>query len=479
MRRLAAFFQVVILGAGAVASLFAAPNRVQEFELLGDGAARSVSIALAAPARIREVRSGDPSLFVLDIPGATFLETRQRLPLPQALGQYAVLSQYDKRSVRLVVRHDPAIRIASRIEGTKVLVELAPPGTGFRPKDPVVAAAGPAVPAVGDGRPAGIAPGPGSGASSGPGIYAGPLAFLSRAPNPKPRIVIDPGHGGRDPGALGKKSTDKQIALAVGLELEKVITKDPRLEVYLTRSEDRFVRLEDRAALARKVGADLFVSLHANSSVPKARGYEVWYLSRHGSKNEASRVLADRENASHGPGGGRTSRSPDPVASLVEKVILDKKREECLNHSSLLAGYLNRSLAQTGQPSRGVNDADFLVLRSVEVPSVLLELGFLSHPAEEALLLTPEFQQKQAKAIYQGICAYLESQGRLGTGAPTKTWYAVRPKDTLSGIASRYGVDVVDLADANGIQTRSTLVVGQVLVIPKDPLGSLGAKHVE
>jgi N-acetylmuramoyl-L-alanine amidase len=247
--------------------------------------------------------------------------------------------------------------------------------------------------------------------------------------------------------------------------LKKVFEKDKQVQVFFTRTEDRFVPLEDRAALAQRVGADVFISLHANSGPPSARGFEVWYLSSKGSRREAHRLLR----------GGRKSASVD----LIQRIIVDKQREGTQNKSSLLAGFLNQSLSTTGQKSRGARAENFAVLRSVAVPSILIELGFLSDKREEARLMTAKFQTQQAEAIRDGVLAYLRSQGLLGSEMPARTLYAVRKNDSLSEISQRFGIELVDLAMANGLGKASPLYVGQLLEIPNDPVGALIGAHIE
>lgn len=423
-------------------------NELRNHQLSERGQSADLVLEFRRKPRYKVVESGKPSLYVVDFVSALFRPTRKRLRPTSSLSEYMVISQYDRRTVRLVIQRDPQARIRVVPDGSKgVRVEVRHPATGFRPGD---------VPVLAQGE-----------APTKKVTQVTANAFPSRSPSDKPRIMIDPGHGGRDPGAVGKNTTDKAIALAVALQLKEIFQEDEEVEVFFTRTEDRFVPLEDRAALARRVGADVFVSLHANAGPPVARGFEVWYLSAKGSRREAHRLLRGAAR--------RKAKSVD----LIQKIIVDKQREGTLNKSSLLAGYLNQALSKTGQRSRGVGEENFAVLRSVEVPSVLLELGFLTNPAEERRLLQPAFQRKQAVAIKEGVLAYLRSQGMLGSSIPAKTLYAVRKNDSLSVISHRFGVDLVDLASANGLGKNSPLYVGQLLEIPNDPVGDLIGAHIE
>jgi N-acetylmuramoyl-L-alanine amidase len=444
----ARIFIAILLALGVASWAEAASlNELRAPELSERGLAADLLLKFRKHPKYKIVQSGQQSLYVVDFPGALFRPTRKRIRPRTRLAKYMVVSQYDRRTVRLVVKRDPAARIRVVREGKSIRVEVRHPATGFRPGDvPVLAKA-----------------------SAGPkkSKVTAPLPqlFTCRQPSDKPRIVIDPGHGGRDPGAVGKHTTDKAIALAVALRLKKVFEKDKQVQVFFTRTEDRFVPLEDRAALAQRVGADVFISLHANSGPPSARGFEVWYLSSKGSRREAHRLLR----------GGRKSASVD----LIQRIIVDKQREGTQNKSSLLAGFLNQSLSTTGQKSRGARAENFAVLRSVAVPSILIELGFLSDKREEARLMTAKFQTQQAEAIRDGVLAYLRSQGLLGSEMPARTLYAVRKNDSLSEISQRFGIELVDLAMANGLGKASPLYVGQLLEIPNDPVGALIGAHIE
>lgn len=434
--------------AAAPPAIAAKVSELRQVEIHDQGVGFVLDLTLSGSPHYKVVQSGRPNLFVVDLPGAIFRAVRQRLKPSSDLAEYVVVSQYDRRTVRLVVKRDPSARVDVARDGTKLRVRVRHPASGFRPGDEVVAAASSPDPAA--------------------ARAIVPIAFPSREPSKRPRIVIDPGHGGRDPGAVGPHTTDKAVALDVAKQLEKILAGDPRLEVHFTRLEDRFVSLEDRGALAQRVGADLFLSLHANSGPRSAYGYEVWYLSTRGSQREARRLL------SHGP-----AEETAPATDLIQRIIVDKQREGTLNKSSLLAGHLNRALEKTGQRSRGVGEENFAVLRSVAVPSVLLELGFLTNPGEEKKLMTRSFQEKQARAIYHGVVSYLESQGRLGPDKAPKTMYAVRRNDTLSTISQRFGVEVLELTDTNGLDSRGRIYVGQLLEIPGDPVGSLLGDHIE
>ena len=434
-------------------------SELRKLEIQEQGVGFALDLTLSRRPHYRVVQSGKPDLYVVDLPGAIFRDVRRRLKPSSDLAEYIVVSQYDRRTVRLVVKRDPTARVDVVRDGKKLQVRVRHPASGFRPGDAVQVASAAQAPKP---SKAGSAPAPTARALV-------PIAFPSREPSAKPRIVIDPGHGGRDPGAVGPHTTDKAVALDVAKHLKTILGADDRLEVHFTRLADRFVSLEDRGALAQRVGADLFISLHANSGPRSAHGYEVWYLSTRGSQREARRLLA------HGP----AAKEAGPAADLIQRIIVDKQREGTLNKSSLLAGHLDRAMKKTGQRSRGVGEENFAVLRSVAVPSVLIELGFLTNPKEEKNLMTSSFQEKQARAIYKGVVSYLETQGRLGPNRVPKTMYAVRRNDTLGAISQRFGVEILEITEANGLDSSGRIYVGQLLEIPRDPIGSLLGEHIE
>lgn len=430
----------------ALASAAPAAIEVRKFETGTGARGPRFDLEFSKKPKVLELKSGDPRRWILSFPGTIHRPVRTRLKTASKLAPHAVLSQHDRNAVWLVVRRDPAAQVRWVRDGAKVRIEVEGPASA-----------------------AGVTVAP------PPVAQASPSPAPTPRPGGKPRIVIDPGHGGRDPGAVGKRTTDKAVALAVAKELKALFDGDDRVEVHFTRLEDKFVKLEDRAALARRVGADVFVSLHANAGHRAAHGFEVWYLSLKGSRTTADKVVAQRENGYQAAGG-----DTGPVHDVITRIQMDMRRETNLNQSSLLAGVLNEALGKTGQRSRGVHYADFAVLRSVDVPSVLLELGFLTHAREEAQLMNPAFRKKQAKAIRKGILDYLRSQGLLETETALKPMlYAVRSRDTLEVIGRRFGVTAEALAEANGLQLTSRLIVGQVLRIPRDPVADLLSAHIE
>ncbi len=230
------------------------------------------------------------------------------------------------------------------------------------------------------------------------------------------RIVIDPGHGGHDTGTIGPTGLmEKDLCLDVALRLGKIIQqKLPGAEIIYTRSDDTFIPLEERTHIANDSKADLFISIHANSSPDHgARGVETYYLNLKGSP-EAMDVAA-RENA-----------VSDEGVHDLEDLVKQIARTEKIDESKELAEDVQDSLAKRMQKSakpvknRGVRKAPFVVLIGADMPSILTEISFLSNPSDEQLLKKPEHRQKVAEGLYQGVAAYLQSLNSMAVNVSGK-----------------------------------------------------------
>ncbi len=223
------------------------------------------------------------------------------------------------------------------------------------------------------------------------------------------KVVIDPGHGGKDPGAIGKnKVYEKVVALDVSLKLGKLI-KDayPKVEVVYTRSTDEFIGLAERATKANFISADLFISIHANSVAnSKPHGTETWVLGLH--KSEAAMKVAERENASMLMEEDYESKYQDFDPSDPNAYIgLALQQSEYLDQSLALAHYIQKNFkTKLKRVDRGVKQAGFMVLWRTTMPSILIELGFLSNPAEEKFLASKAGQNKLAKEIFEAFKTY-------------------------------------------------------------------------
>jgi N-acetylmuramoyl-L-alanine amidase len=218
-------------------------------------------------------------------------------------------------------------------------------------------------------------------------------------------IAIDPGHGGEDPGAVGRRGTfEKTVVLKVARHLRDRIDAEPRMRAYLTRDGDYYVSLQDRVSRARRVRADLFVSIHADAFVnPDARGASVFTLSERGASSTAARWLARRENGADLIGGVNLPARNREVAKLLLDLSTTMKTRD-----SLLAGHSVLSeLGSVGELHKAnVEQAEFAVLRAPDIPSILVETAFISNPHEEARLKDERYQARLADAIFRGIKRY-------------------------------------------------------------------------
>jgi N-acetylmuramoyl-L-alanine amidase len=222
-------------------------------------------------------------------------------------------------------------------------------------------------------------------------------------------IAIDPGHGGRDPGAVGHKGTkEKDVTLALAQKLKRIINATPGYRAVMTRESDRFVVLRKRVQKARKHQADLFVSLHADAyKSPKVEGASVYALSLNGASSEAARWIAEKENASDLIGG----ISLDDKDDLIASVLLDLSQTATIQDSLELGSDVLKHLGKVGKLNkRQVQQAGFAVLKAPDMPSILIETAFISNPKEERRLRSPQHQSKLANAIFSGIKSHMKDQ---------------------------------------------------------------------
>ena len=231
------------------------------------------------------------------------------------------------------------------------------------------------------------------------------------------RIVIDPGHGGHDTGTIGPTGLmEKDLCLDVALRLGKIIQQRlPGAEITYTRSDDTFIPLEERTNIANQAKADLFISIHANSSHDHAaRGVETYYLNLKGSA-EAMEVAA-RENASSDEG---VHDLEDMVKKIAQNEKIDESKEFAADIQDSLAKRIQK--ASRAEKNRGVRKAPFVVLIGADMPSILTEISFLSNPADEKLLKQPEYRQRVAEGLYQGVADYLQSMNSVSLNLPAKS----------------------------------------------------------
>ncbi len=256
-----------------------------------------------------------------------------------------------------------------------------------------------------------------------------PIATKPRQPAPPPPsvgqprdndrpilVALDPGHGGEDPGAVGRNGTrEKDIVLNIARRLKKLIDAQPNMRAYLTRDNDYFVPLQVRVQKARRVKADLFISIHADAWIkPSARGSSVFALSQHGATSSAARWMAQRENDADLIGGINLGSHNKQVA----QVLLDLSTAAQINDSVRVG---DRILSEIGKINtlhkNRVERAGFAVLKAPDIPSILVETAFISNPQEETLLRSPAHQDRIAKAMLSGISDYFASSPALARRA--------------------------------------------------------------
>lgn len=296
-----------------------------------------------------------------------------------------------------------------------------------------------------------------------------PMSSQSAAPTGEREVVvaIDAGHGGQDPGAIGAKGThEKTITLKVAQLLAERIDAEPGMRAVLIRDDDTFVQLHERFQKARSEKADLFVSIHADAALNRsAKGSSVYMLSTRGASNEAARYLAERENRADLVGGVSLNDKDKTLAA----VLLDLSQGATLEASAVAAEHVLASLTRMGKAhKRQVERANFVVLRSPDVPSVLVETGFISNPDEEKKLNDPRHRVRLAEAVMLGIRDYFHSAPPPGTwiAANVKTRaHVVARGETLSEIASRHGVSVARIRKENALNS-DMVRAGAVLRIP-------------
>jgi len=286
-------------------------------------------------------------------------------------------------------------------------------------------------------------------------------------------IAIDAGHGGEDPGALGPgRIQEKQVVLAISRELQRLVDREPGFKAHMVRSGDYYVSLRGRTEQARQQRADLFVSIHADAfKKTSANGASVFALSPRGATSETARYLAQRENQADLIGGvGNVSLNDKD--KMLASVLLDLSMTATLN-SSLDVG--KRVLDSIGGIARlhkaQVEQAGFVVLKSPDIPSILVETGFVSNPSEAKRLSSSSYQRRMAEAIFSGISHYFREKPPVGTwvaarkSGRSEQVYIIARGDTLSEIASRHNLSVESLLRHNRM-TSTVIRVGQRIRIP-------------
>lgn len=424
---------------------------------------------LTGPVQHSVFTLSSPDRLVIDINGATASG-----PLTVAPGDSPITSvrsaQRTPNDLRVVVDLKKAVTPKSftlapnQQYGNRLVVDLFDSAADAEPSPPQpVVATTPAVP-VTPTRPA---------------------TKLTPVPNGKRNIVIaiDAGHGGEDPGASGPRGQhEKDVVLQIAKELQRQINAEQGFRAELTRTGDYFIPLRGRTEIARKKGADLFVSIHADAAPSSAAfGASVFALSERGATSETARWLADTENRSDLIGGAGNV-SLDDKDRMLAGVLLDLSMTASLT-SSLNVG--QKVLSNIGQVTplhkRRVEQAGFMVLKSPDIPSILVETGFISNSNEANKLQSSGHQQALARSIRTGVkqffqqnpppgtyMAWLRDTGKIARGPST---HVVRPGETLAMLAARYDLGIATLRSANDLKTDE-LKIGQEVTIPSTALAS-------
>ncbi len=283
-------------------------------------------------------------------------------------------------------------------------------------------------------------------------------------------VVIDAGHGGKDPGARGpNKSQEKYVVLAIALKLKQLIDKQPGMKAVLTRSGDYYVGLRDRLAIARRYNGDIFVSIHADAfNNPQSSGASVFALSQSGATSEAARWIAEKENYSEL--GGVNLGGLDDRNGVVRSVLIDLSQTATINASlEMGARVLSQLHHFTRLHNHKVEQARFMVLKSPDIPSILVETGFISNPKEERNLTSTAYQVRLSQAIFAGIKEHFWSNPPHGTrieSMRSSHLHIVRQGDTWPAIAARYKTSVRLLHNKNHLPLNALLHPGQKLELP-------------
>jgi N-acetylmuramoyl-L-alanine amidase len=354
-----------------------------------------VVFGLSSPIEYRLFKMVDPHRIVIDIPNA-----RPSKPLAKPLPQNRFLARIrhairGNKGLRLVLDLYRAVQVKSsllppnRRYGHRLIVDLISGGKTFLKVHQ---------PARRDAMPRGRRAAP-----------------RNRGTVPRDiMIAIDAGHGGGDPGAIGVRGArEKDVVFAIARKFAALVNKQRGMRAILVRNGDYYIPLRDRMRKARQHQADLFISIHADAfKDPRARGSSVYVLSEHGASSEAARWLAERENASDLIGGV----SLDDKDDLLKSILIDLSQTAALDASIDVATRVLNRLRKIGQVhQRRVQRAGFMVLKSPDIPSILVETAFISNPREENRLINSRHQQALASAIMDGIRDYFRHRAPPGT----------------------------------------------------------------
>ncbi|WP_205849144.1 N-acetylmuramoyl-L-alanine amidase [Natronospirillum operosum] len=287
-------------------------------------------------------------------------------------------------------------------------------------------------------------------------------------------IAIDAGHGGEDPGAIGVQGTyEKHVAMAIAREMERIVEDAEGFTPFMVRTGDYYISLVRRRQLAREANADFFVSIHADAfTSPQPSGAAVYALSDSGATSTMAEYLASSENRADRIGGVSGVDMQD-MDAMVREVIVDLAMTYSMQEGLTIGEQVLQRMGEvTNLHRRRVEQAGFAVLKSPDVPSILVEAGFMSNPRDEANLGSQGYRQRLARSVFAGIEDYFHDNPPPGTWVYSQrrsgnqlSSYTVRQGDTLSSIASRHGITVNRLQELNNMNS-DVLRIGQTLRVP-------------
>jgi len=427
----------VLLGLVATAAV-AAHVEVRDIRLWASPDSTRVVLDLTQPARYEVFTLSRPERVVIDLEATALDASAIQLPEGSGLVRGVRTGAQDGGKLRVVLDLTAEVRASSF---------LTPPNETYGHRLVIDLASGTAKP-----RPV-----PAAHAPSGQRDLV---------------VAVDAGHGGEDPGAIGKYGTrEKDVALAIARRLADRINAEPGMRAILTRTGDYFVPFRERIRRARANQADLFISVHADAFYNRAvRGSSVYVLSQGRASNEAARWLADRENAADLIGGVSLDDKDDVLAS----VLLDLSQNASISASREAAARVLTELDRVGDLKKSeVQHASLIVLTSPDIPSMLVETAYISNPTEEKRLRDPSQQARLAAAIHAGVRRYFYDNPPPGTrvaqlaaaerGQPLR--HVVSAGESLTEVAGRYAISVESLKRHNRI-ADTVLTAGTVLEIP-------------
>lgn len=392
-KRLVMISLLLAIAVGAAGNAVAAEVRAVRLSATDSGT--RVVLDLSSPAASKAFLLDDPARVVLDVSRSSM---KPKLAMPAPAGAITAMrsGKLPRGGLRLVfevkgpVSIQTSITPSSGVAGTRLILDIA---------------------AADAARTVSVTPPP-----------AAPVAIRpAHAPTESGRdiiIAVDAGHGGVDPGASGRRGThEKDVVLEVAKALAARINQEPGMKAVLTRDGDYFITLQERTRRARRAKADLFVSIHADSIAnPDVSGSSVYVLSERGATSEAARWLAERENAADLKG-GVTLDDKDPT---LANVLMDLSQTASISSSMVAAENVLESLDRVGEVRKpSVQQAGFVVLKSPDIPSMLVETAFISNREDERKLSTPAHRGKLANAIFAGIAEYFEGNAPDGTRLAT------------------------------------------------------------